>query len=132
MEDVLRRNELGAVPSEVFLRIHNNNNNNNNTSEKRRKGHFWRKARRKHNNSCRRNNYERNSETDNREFRFSETAPSCNDCVATIVTEQFKQTVKAVVTACPAFRKEIRVLFPRIPESVGFSGGELKLFYINF
>ncbi|XP_063728862.1 uncharacterized protein LOC134856523 [Symsagittifera roscoffensis] len=30
MEDVLRRNELGAVPSEVFLRIHNNNNNNNN------------------------------------------------------------------------------------------------------
>ena len=28
MEDVLRRNELGAVPSEVFLRIHNNNNSN--------------------------------------------------------------------------------------------------------
>ena len=32
MEDVLRRNELGAVPSEVFLRIHNNNNNNLNSS----------------------------------------------------------------------------------------------------
>ena len=34
MEDVLRRNELGAVPSEVFLRIHNNNNNNNNNNDR--------------------------------------------------------------------------------------------------
>ena len=34
MEDVLRRNELGAVPSKVFLRIHNNNNNNNNANLK--------------------------------------------------------------------------------------------------
>ena len=68
--------------------------------------------------------------TDN--WKLSETAPSCNDCVATIVTEQFTRTGKGIGTACPAFRKEIRVLFPRIPESGGVSGGELKLFYTNF
>ena len=64
--------------------------------------------------------------TDN--CKLSETAPSCNDCVATIFTEQFTRTGKGVGTACPAFRKEIRALFPLIPESGGVSGGELKLF----
>ena len=44
--------------------------------------------------------------TDN--WKLSETAPSYNDCVATIVTEQFTRTGKGVGTACPAFRKEIR------------------------
>ena len=39
--------------------------------------------------------------TDNREL--SETAPSCNDCVATIVTDQFTRTVKGVGMVCPAF-----------------------------
>ena len=46
--------------------------------------------------------------TDN--WKLSETAPSCNDCVASIVTEQFTQTGKGVGTACLAFRKEIRAL----------------------
>ena len=44
--------------------------------------------------------------TDN--WKLSETAPSYNGCVATIVTEQFTRTGKGVGTACPAFRKEIR------------------------
>ena len=65
-------------------------------------------------------------------WKLSETTPSCNDCVATIVTEQFTQTVKGVRTAGPTFRKEKRALFPRIPESGGVSGGELKLFYMKF
>ena len=56
----------------------------------------------------------------------------CNDCVAKIVTEQFTRTGKGVGTACPAFRKEIRALLLRIPESGGLLGGELKLFFINF
>ena len=46
--------------------------------------------------------------------------PSCNDCVATIVTEQLTQTVKGVGTVCvQPSGKEIRKLFPRIPESGG-------------
>ena len=47
--------------------------------------------------------------TDN--WKLSETAPSCNDCVATIVTEQFTRTGKGVGTVCPAFLKEIDVLW---------------------
>ena len=47
-------------------------------------------------------------------------------------TEQFTQTVKGVGTVCvQPSGKEIGTLFPRIPESGGVSGGELKLFYIN-
>ena len=45
--------------------------------------------------------------TDN--WKLSETAPSYNNCVATIVTEQFTRTGKGAGTACPAFRKEIRL-----------------------
>ena len=91
---------------------------------------FWRKNRRKHNsNICRRNNNEGNSESENREFRLSETAPSCNDWIATVVTERFTQTVKGVGTACvQPSGKEKKTLFPRIQESGGVAGGELKLF----
>ena len=45
-----------------------------------------------------------------------ETTPSCNDCAATIVTEQFTRTRKGVGTTFPAFREEIRPLFLRISE----------------
>ena len=60
---------------------------------------------------------------------LAETAPSCNYCVATIVARPFTTTVK--VRRQPSGRK-IRTLFPRIQESGGVSGVELKLFYINF
>ena len=64
---------------------------------------------------------------------LSETAPSCNDCVATIVIKHFTQTVKGFGTVCvQPSGKEIRTLFPRIPESGGLSRPELKLFYTNF
>ena len=82
------------------------------------------------NNSRSRNDNEKKITTSN--WKLSETVPSCKDCVATIVKEQFMRTGKGVGIACPAFRKEIRALFPRIPESGGVSGGELKLFYMNF
>ena len=66
-------------------------------------------------------------------WELSETAPSCNDCVATIGTEQFSQTVKGVGTVCvQSSGKEIKTLFLRIPESGGVSRLELKLFYTNF
>ena len=65
---------------------------------------FGENARTKHNNnSCDRNNYVR--EIIRYNWKLSETAPSCNDCVFTIVTEQFTQTLKGVKTVCPAFRK---------------------------
>ena len=63
---------------------------------------------------------------------MSENAPSCKNCADTIVTEQFTRTRKGVGTACPAFLKEIRLLFPGIPESGRVSGPELKLLYMNF
>ena len=47
---------------------------------------------------------------------MSETVPSCYDCVATIVTEQFTRMGKGVGTVCPVFLKEIKTIFPRIPE----------------
>ena len=50
---------------------------------------------------------------------FTKTIPSCNDCAATIVTTRIPRTRKGVETACPAFLKEIRTLFSRIPESGG-------------
>ena len=62
---------------------------------------------------------------------LTNTIPSCNDCAATIVTTRITRTRKGVATACPDFLKEIRALLPRISESVGVSGGELKLFFIN-
>ena len=40
-----------------------------------------------------------NQTTENSDkWKQSETAPSCNDCVATIVTEQFTRTEKGVGT----------------------------------
>ena len=66
------------------------------------------------------------------EEKFTKTIPSFNDCAATIVTKRTPRTGKGDGTACPAFLKEIRTLFPRIPESGGVSGGELKLCFINF
>ena len=60
---------------------------------------------------------------------LAETAPSCNDCVATIVARPFTTTVKGKKTA---FRKEDKGVFPRIQEFGRVSGFELKLFYINF
>ena len=101
------------------------------TSEKRLKRSFWRKTRKKNKTTIVAVEMTtKEITTDN--WKLSETAPSCNDCVATIITEQFTRTGKGVGTASPAFRKEIRALFPRIPESGGVSGGELKMFYINF
>ena len=65
---------------------------------------------------------------------LSEIDPSCNDCVATIVTEQFTQTVwdRVLGQRGQPSGKEIRVLFPRIQESGEVSRPELKLFYTNF
>ena len=60
---------------------------------------------------------------------LAETVPSCNDCVATIVAKPFITTVKGVEKQSSG--KKIRLLFPRIQESGGVSGFELKLFYIN-
>ena len=60
---------------------------------------------------------------------LAETVPSCNDCAATIVARPFTTTVKG--RKQPSGKK-IRLLFPRIQESGGVSGFELKLFYINF
>ena len=60
---------------------------------------------------------------------LAETVLSCNDCVATIVARPFTTTVKG--RSQPSGRK-MRTLFPRIQESGGVSGVELKLFYINF
>ena len=71
------------------------------------------------NNSCSENNYKKITTDRSYNWKLSETAPSCNDCAATIVTEQFEQTRKGIGTTCPAFLKEIRTLFPRIPESGG-------------
>ena len=53
------------------------------------------------------------------EENFTKTIPSCKDSAATIVTKQIPRTRKGVGTACPAFLKEIRTLFPQIPESGG-------------
>ena len=60
---------------------------------------------------------------------LAETVSSCNDCVATIVARPFTTTVKG---RNQPSGEEIRVLFPRILESGGVSGLELKSFYINF
>ena len=60
---------------------------------------------------------------------IAETAPSCNYCVATIVARPLRTAVKG---GKPAFRKEIRALFPRIRESGGVSGLKLLSTYINF
>ena len=60
---------------------------------------------------------------------LTETAPSCNDCVATIVARPFTTTVKGINQPSGV---EIRLLFPRIQESGGVSGLELKPFYTNF
>ena len=60
---------------------------------------------------------------------LAETAPSCTDCVATIVARPFTTTVKG---RNQPSGEEIRVLFPRIQESGWVSGVELKPFYTNF
>ena len=59
---------------------------------------------------------------------IAETVLGCNYCVATIVARPLRTTVKG---GEPAFRKEIRALFPRIQESGRVSGLELIVFYIN-
>ena len=65
-------------------------------------------------------------------WRLSETAPSCNDCVATTVTEPFTQTVKGVGTVYPAFRKGNKnVISPDSRTRRGLET-ELKLFDTNF
>ena len=64
-----------------------------------------------------------------RTAELAETAPSCNDCVATIVARPFTTKVKG--RSQPS-GEEIRVLFPRIQESGGVSGLELISFYTNF
>ena len=50
---------------------------------------------------------------------LAETAPSCNDCVATIVARPFTTTVRG---RNQPSGDEKRVLFPRIQESGGVSG----------
>ena len=56
---------------------------------------------------------------------LAETAPSCNDCVATVVARPFTLTLKG---GNKPSGQEIRVLFPRIQETGGVSGLELKPF----
>ena len=63
---------------------------------------------------------------------LSETISSCNNCAAKIVTKQFTRTRKGVGTTCPAFRKKIKTLFLRIPESGRVSGDNLNLIFIKF
>ena len=63
---------------------------------------------------------------------LSETIPSCNDSAVTIVIKQFTRTRKDVGTTCPAFRKEIRTLFLRIPESGGVSGDKVNIILTRF
>ena len=73
----------------------------------------------------------RKTTTKNRQIErvLVETAPSCNDCVATIVARPFTLTVKG---GNQPSVEEIRVLFPRIQESGGVLRLELKLFKTNF
>ena len=63
---------------------------------------------------------------------LSETIPSCNDCAVTIVTKQITRTKKDVGRTCSAFRKEIRTLFLRIPESRRVSGDNLNIILTKF
>ena len=72
---------------------------------------------------------EKQRELEKYERALAETVPSCNDCVATIVARPFTLTVKG---GNEPSSEEIRVLFPRIQESGGVLGLELKLFYTNF
>ena len=72
---------------------------------------------------------EKRREVEKHDRASLETAPSCNDCVATIVARPFTLTVKG---RNKPFGEEIRVLFPRIQESGGVLGLELKLFNKNF
>ena len=58
-----------------------------------------------------------------------ETAPSCEDCVATTVARPFTTTVKG---RNQPSGEETRVLVPRNQESGGVSGLELKPFYTRF
>ena len=58
-----------------------------------------------------------------------ETAPSCNDCVATMVAGPFTLTVRG---GNQPSGEEIRVLFSRIQESGGVMRLKLKLFQTNF
>ena len=60
---------------------------------------------------------------------LEETAPSCNDCVATIVARPFTLTVKG---GNQPSGEGIRVLFPRSQESGGVLGLELEPIYTNF
>ena len=60
------------------------------------------------------------------------SAPSCNDCVATIVTEPFTPTVKGVGTVRPAFRKRNKYVNSRIQESGGVLRLELELIKTSF
>ena len=56
---------------------------------------------------------------------LAESAPSCNDCVATIVARPFTLTVKG---GNQPSGEEIRMLFPRIQESGGVLGLEFEPF----
>ena len=64
-----------------------------------------------------------------RKTEVTETAPSCNYCVATIVARPLRTTVKG--GRQPSGRR-MRVLFPRIQESGGVSGLKLLAIYTNF
>ena len=64
-------------------------------------------------------------------IEMSETIPSCNYCAVTIVTKQFTRR-KGVGTTCPTFRKEIRTLYLRIPESGRVSGDNFKNILTKF
>ena len=87
----------------------------------------------KNNDRCceNKNNISCEKKTRKRKIRQSiaETAPKCNDCVATIAAKPFTLTVKG---GNQPSEEEIRVLFPRIQESGGVLRPELKLFQTNF
>ena len=65
---------------------------------------FWRKIR-KETQQQQELRLKQRREIENYNWKLSETAPSCNDCVATIITEPFTPTVKGVGTVSLAFRK---------------------------
>ena len=64
-----------------------------------------------------------------RTAELAETAPNCNNCVATIVARPFTTTLKGINQPSG---EEIRVLFPRFQESGWVSGLELISIYTNF
>ena len=101
-----------------------------NSSEKRQKRPFWKKSKIKtEQRDTLRKQLRSLREKRKYEIVLAETAPSCNDCIATIVARSFTATMKG---RSQPFGEEIRVLFPLIQKSGGVAGLGFKLFFTTF